>query len=86
MSPSQYGYMSTKHLCEIEVRTESPTKLRAATPFAQETLRALAVRHPRARVWNEERHPLIPAKLLRPFYRLLTPPIRILSKRGASGG
>lgn len=85
VSPAQYGYMSTKHLCEIEVRTEEPTDLRAATAFAQGILRTLAVRHPRARVWEEERHPHIPARLLRPFYRhLLTPPIALLCRRGGT--
>jgi DMSO/TMAO reductase YedYZ molybdopterin-dependent catalytic subunit len=83
VSPSQYGYMSTKHLCEIEVHTEEPTDLRAATPFAQAVLRALVVRHPRARVWAEERHSFLPNWSIRRFYRLITPPIAALSKRGS---
>jgi hypothetical protein len=41
------------------------------------------MRHPRARVWEEKRHPYSPAWLLRPGYRLLTPPIAFLSARGS---
>jgi hypothetical protein len=36
-------------------------------------------RHPRARVWQEERHPYLPAAVLRPVYRSLIEPIRRLS-------
>ena len=86
VSPSQYGYMSTKHLCRIEVRTEPPRldQLGAASRAARWGLRSLVFgRHPRARVWAEERIPVVPPKLLRPLYRLITPPIAYLSKRGS---
>jgi DMSO/TMAO reductase YedYZ molybdopterin-dependent catalytic subunit len=86
VSPSQYGYMSTKHLCRIEVRTEPPRldRLGAATTLARWGLRSLVFgRHPRARVWKEERLPVVPPRLLRPLYRLVTPGIARLSKRGS---
>lgn len=74
VSPSQYGYMNTKHLCGIEVHTSRPTReLGAASTLARVGLRVLALRHPRARVWQQERHPFLPAT--RPtmaFGRLIT--------------
>jgi DMSO/TMAO reductase YedYZ molybdopterin-dependent catalytic subunit len=84
VSPSQYGYMSTKHLCRIEVCTAAPKEeLGAAHPVARVGLRGLAARHPRARVWEEERHRYLPARLVRPVYRALIAPIRALSARGS---
>ena len=69
-SPDQYGYMSTKHLCRIEVRTSAPRRLGAAHPVAALGLRGpFVLRHPRARVWEEERHPFLSPRLLRPLYR-----------------
>jgi DMSO/TMAO reductase YedYZ molybdopterin-dependent catalytic subunit len=74
ISPAQYGYMSTKHLCRIEVRTSPPRRLGAAHPVAAIALRGpLVLRHPRARVAHEERHPFLPARLLRPLYRRTIP-------------
>jgi DMSO/TMAO reductase YedYZ molybdopterin-dependent catalytic subunit len=79
VSPSQYGYMSTKHLCRIELHTHKPRRsIGAAT-----TVGRLGPRHPRARAWEEERHPQLPAWSLRPLYRALIPPIRALSARGS---
>ena len=76
VSPSQYGFVSTKHLSRIEVRTSGFTN----------TPRSLADRlleeHPRSRVWEEERHGRLPGRSVRPVYRLLIPPIRFLSARG----
>ena len=86
VSPSQYGFMSTKHLCRVEARTAGLEmgRLGAATAIATIGLRSpLAGRHPRARVWEEERHPYLPALPLRPVYRLLTPAIAFLSARGS---
>ena len=76
VSPSQYGYMSTKHLCVIELCSSAPKReLGAATAAARAGLRGpFILRHPRARVWEEERHPYLPARLLRPFYRLFIKP------------
>jgi DMSO/TMAO reductase YedYZ molybdopterin-dependent catalytic subunit len=75
VSPSQYGFISTKHLCLVEVRSAPPSKTFGRTPLIQA--------HPRARVWEEERHPHFPAWSLRHVYRLLIPPFTFLSARGS---
>lgn len=84
VSPSQYGFVSTKHLCRIEVHTSEPRG-----PYHPSRLRELGLRlvlpHRRARVWREERHRYLPARLLRPIYRQLIPPIRAISRRGGGG-
>jgi hypothetical protein len=54
VSPAQYGYVSTKHLCRVEVHTTEP-KDPHASPIS-----LLFRRHPRARVWEEERHGYFP--------------------------
>jgi DMSO/TMAO reductase YedYZ molybdopterin-dependent catalytic subunit len=77
VSPNQYGFISTKHLCRIELHTAEPTRV-----YASPALRLLAP-HSRARVWNEERHRYLPAWSLRHVYRLLIPPIAGLSARGS---
>jgi DMSO/TMAO reductase YedYZ molybdopterin-dependent catalytic subunit len=74
VSPRQYGYVSVKHLSRIEVLTAAPK--RAEGPLFRT--------HPRGRVWEEERHGLLPAWVVRPVYRTLIAPIRFLSSRGAS--
>lgn len=73
VSPQQYGYMSCKHLCAIEILASKPSEaLGAAHPVSRAGLRGpLVVRHPRARVWHEERHTFLPARLLRPLYRFV---------------
>jgi DMSO/TMAO reductase YedYZ molybdopterin-dependent catalytic subunit len=75
VSPSQYGYISTKHLCTIELHSSKP---RDDHPYS-----VLTRSHPRARVWMEERHPWFPAAAIRPVYRALIRPIAWLSARGA---
>ena len=77
VSPDQYGYVSTKHLCRIELHTAEPTGIHASP-----AMRLLAP-HPRARVWEEERHRHLPAWSVRRVYRLLIPPIRSLSAHGS---
>ncbi len=74
VSPSQYGYVNVKHLCRVEVLTTAPVVRESPV------LRS----HPRARVWEEERHGFVPGWLVRPFYRPLIRPIRYLSARGGS--
>ena len=55
--------------------------VRAAHPISQIVLRGPLIQtHPRARVWEEERHPHLPARLLRPFYRLSIPLIAFLGQ------
>lgn len=80
VSPSQYGYMSTKHLCRIELHTTEPTEIHAAHPIAGAGLGSpLARTHPRARVWEEERTRNLPNWLVRPLYRPFIRPITYLS-------
>ena len=64
VSPEQYGYVSTKHLCRIDVHTAAPTG--GPRSFV---LDVLLHSHPRARVWQEERHGTLPGRVVRPFYR-----------------
>ena len=88
VSPSQYGFISTKHLCRIELLTAAPDdSFGGATAFARYGLRLLGFnRHSRSRVWEEERHSYVPNGLARPLYRLITPPIAFLSARGSQTG
>jgi DMSO/TMAO reductase YedYZ molybdopterin-dependent catalytic subunit len=80
VSPSQYGHMSIKHLrglrpCRIEGAGDGP-----AQPVGAGGLIRM---HPRARVWSEERHPNLPAALVRPLYRLFVTPGIALGAVGA---
>jgi DMSO/TMAO reductase YedYZ molybdopterin-dependent catalytic subunit len=81
VSPSQYGFISTKHLCRIELHTASPPERYHPSWVTQLGL-GLTKPHRRARVWHEERHRYLPARLLRPVYRLLIAPIKRQSERG----
>ena len=82
VSPDQYGFMSTKHLCRIELHTAEPKQAHHPSPLMRMGLQ-LVKPHARARVWEEERHRHLPAWALRPVYRLLIPPIRWVSARGS---
>jgi DMSO/TMAO reductase YedYZ molybdopterin-dependent catalytic subunit len=75
VSPKQYGFVSTKHLCRIDVCAAAPRQSNHLGPLIQP--------HPRARVSNEERHRYLPAWTVRPIYRLLIPPFMFLSARGS---
>lgn len=88
VSPNQYGFISTKHLCRIEAHTAVPDENYGhANGLSRVGLRGpLFQRHPRARVWNEERHRYLPGWSLRPVYRLLIPPIAFLSAKGSRRG
>ena len=61
VSPSQYGYKSTKHLCRIHLHTAAPKSKLGRRE------------HPRARVSLEERHPTLPPWRVRWLYRLAVP-------------
>ncbi|MGW2226895.1 molybdopterin-dependent oxidoreductase [Streptomyces formicae] len=74
VSPRQYGFISTKHLCRVEFHTSAPPLTDRWSPIAS---------HPRARVWQEERHRRLPGRVVRPAYRALIGPIRALSARGS---
>lgn len=80
-SPTQYGFISTKHLCRIELHTTEP-KGNHRSAIQQLPLSLLAP-HPRARVWKEERHRYLPAWSLRHAYRALIAPIARLCARGS---
>jgi len=80
VSPSQYGFISTKHLCRIELHTTEPPQVYHVSRLVQFGL-GLVNPHRRARVWEEERHRYLPARLVRPVYRQLIPPIRALIAR-----
>jgi DMSO/TMAO reductase YedYZ molybdopterin-dependent catalytic subunit len=80
VSPAQYGYISTKHLCRIEVHSGEP---KAARPSG--LLDRLLRSHPRARVGEEERHGALPGWLVRPVYRALKAPTMYLCARGERG-
>jgi DMSO/TMAO reductase YedYZ molybdopterin-dependent catalytic subunit len=74
VSPSQYGFVSVKHLCRIELLTAEPT---------ENYVSPLIKPHRRARVWEEERHRYLPGRAVRPVYRLLIAPIAFLCARGS---
>ena len=73
VSPQQYGYLNTKHLCAIELHTSAPPIPLDFVLFRQ---------HPRARVWQEERNGVLPATVIRPIYRSLIRPFMRRSARG----
>ncbi|WP_433544131.1 molybdopterin-dependent oxidoreductase (plasmid) [Streptomyces sp. CA-294286] len=75
VSPGQYGFVSTKHLCRVDFHTTRPPDPDRFSPLAA---------HFRARVWQEERHRRLPGRVVRPVYRALIGPIRALSARGGS--
>jgi DMSO/TMAO reductase YedYZ molybdopterin-dependent catalytic subunit len=83
VSPAQYGYMSTKHLCRIEVHASEP-RHGHGSPFSQLPARLLFP-HSRARVWEEERHRYLPAWALRRLYRATIVPILRTRFRSAEG-
>lgn len=69
VSPRQYGFVSTKHLCRVELYRSEPVAFYHPTRAVQRGLRAVRP-HPRARVWHEERHRYVPSWLVRRIYRL----------------
>ncbi len=88
VSPSQYAYVSAKHLCRIELHTSAPAEnFHGASAVTRALMvRPLFSRHPRSRVWSEERNGTLPAWAVRRLYRLLIPPIRFLNQLGARDG
>ena len=65
VNPAQYGYANIKHVCRIDVFADAPP---ASSPAL---LDRVLQSHPRARVWEEERHGTLPSWLIRPFYRVI---------------
>ena len=72
VSPRQYGFISTKHLCRIELHHAEPHVPLHPSRRIRRFL-DLVKPHPRARVEREERHRYLPAALVRPLYRRLVP-------------
>ena len=83
VSPLQYGFVSTKHLCRVDVRSGDPADNYHPSPIIQLGLRGLLTPHPRARVWEEERHRYLPAWMVRPIYRAIIAPMTKLCARGS---
>lgn len=84
LSPGQYGYVSAKHLSRIEVCTREPDLNYGRVHWLGRVMvPPLFRRHPRARVWHQERNPQVPNRVLMPIYAALRPPIRWLSARGS---
>jgi DMSO/TMAO reductase YedYZ molybdopterin-dependent catalytic subunit len=81
VSPQQYGFINTKHLCRIEVHTAEPKGRTHESLMKSLPLRLLSP-HPRARVWEEERHRHLPPWLLRRAYRATIP--LLMPRRGSS--
>lgn len=67
VAPQQYGYKSIKHLISLDFSSVPPRKL--------------GKEHLRARVALEERHPSLPAWLVRTPYRLLIAPTALVAER-----
>ena len=74
VTPRQYGYMNTKHLCRIELHPRAPSWPRHASRLRSGLLVPVAP-HPRARVDREERHARLPGWAVRDLYRRVILPI-----------
>jgi|tagenome__1003787_1003787.scaffolds.fasta_scaffold20939144_3 DMSO/TMAO reductase YedYZ molybdopterin-dependent catalytic subunit len=85
VSPGQYGYASAKHLARIELWTQEPPENFSWVHWLGWAVMRppLFWRHPRSRVWHEERNRHLPAWLMRIVYAPLRAPIRWLSGQGS---
>lgn len=83
VSPAQYGFVNAKHLCRIEL-TDGPRADNFEGPWLSRIFLAAFQRHPRARVWAEERHRYLPGPLFRPLGRAVVALSGPLSARPAS--
>ena len=83
VSPRQYGFISTKHLCRIELLTAEPAiGMGSASTEAHLGLRLLGYkRFIRARVWQQERHRFLPPRMVREVSRLLITGVGNLTDR-----
>jgi DMSO/TMAO reductase YedYZ molybdopterin-dependent catalytic subunit len=75
VAPAHYGFVNVKHLCRIELLTAQPAQSTgAASGPAGLGLRLLGYRRfTRARVWEEERHAVLPARVIRLVGRVIGP-------------
>ncbi len=82
VSPSQYGYKSTKHLSAIELHTAEPPEGHA--DLGIDLALRMVKPHPRARVAAEERHRYLPPWAVRWLnFNLIHPVVGYLSELGA---
>ncbi len=79
VNPAQYGYANIKHVCRIDVLTSAP---QAGPPALADRL---LQSHPRARVWEEERHGSLPGWLIRPIYRVIKTVMLAAARRRTAG-
>jgi DMSO/TMAO reductase YedYZ molybdopterin-dependent catalytic subunit len=75
VAPAHYGFVNVKHLCRIELLAGAPAQSTgAASGLAGVFLRGLGYgRFTRARVWEEERHAVLPAAAIRLVGRFVGP-------------
>jgi len=75
VAPAHYGFVNVKHLCRIELLTAEPAQSTgAASGLPGIGLRLLGYRRfTRARVWEEERHAVLPAGVIRLVGRAVGP-------------
>lgn len=75
VAPAHYGFVNVKHLCRIELLTAEPAQSTgAASGLPGLGLRLLGYRRfTRARVWEEERHAVLPAGVIRLVGRAVGP-------------
>ena len=75
VAPAHYGFVNVKHLCRIELLTAEPAQSTgAASGIAGLGLRLLGYRRfTRARVWEQERHAVLPAWVIRLVGRVVGP-------------
>lgn len=85
VSPSQYGYISTKHLIRIELYRFRPAAYFHPSRQVQRALLAVHP-HPRARVAQEERHRYLPSWLTRRIYRAVRLPAPLRKPDGGRTG
>ena len=79
VNPAQYGYANIKHVCRIDVLAGPPP---AGSPAL---IDRLLQSHPRARVWEEERHGTLPGWLIRPIYRVIKAVMLSAARRRTAG-
>jgi DMSO/TMAO reductase YedYZ molybdopterin-dependent catalytic subunit len=80
VNPAQYGYANVKHVGHIDVLTAAPA---AGSPALVDRL---LQSHPRARVWEEERHGTVPGWLIRPIYRAIKTVMLATARRRRTAG
>ena len=75
IAPAHYGFVNVKHLCRIELLTAEPAHSHgAASGLANLGLQLLGYRRfTRARVWEEERNAVLPARAIRLVGRVIGP-------------